>query len=143
MKVIKNIIIATRQEYENELDQAFRRGETDRTNGLRQENNKLRSKVIELEKTLESFEDKKEAYDSLLVKKLELETDQRLVKAMANEVESILEKIDKIKDEEYGRGKSDGYSEGLVKIYEIIEKDRAGLIEVAKAAVSLKGLDEE
>lgn len=143
MKVIKNIIIATRQEYENDLDQAFRRGETDRTNGLRQENNKLRSKVIELEKALESFEGKKEEYDSLLVEKLELETDQRLVKAMANEVERIFKKIDKIKDEEYGRGKSYGYSEGLVKVYEIIEKDRAGLIEVAKAAVSLKGLDEE
>ena len=90
MKVIKNIIIATRQEYENDLDQAFRRGETDRTNGLRQENNKLRSKVIELEKAIESFEGKKEEYDSLLVEKLELETDKRLVKAMANEVEHFL-----------------------------------------------------
>lgn len=143
MKVIKNIIIATLQEYENDLDQAFRRGETDRTNGLRQENSKLRSKVIELEKALESFECKKEEYDSLLVKKLELETDHRLVKAMANEIDRTLEKIDKIKDVEYGRGRCYGYSEGLVKVYEIIEKDRAGLIEVAKAAVSLKGLDEE
>lgn len=143
MKVIKNIIIATCQEYEDDLDRAFRRGEAERTNGLRQENSKLRSKVIELEKALESFEDKKEEYDSLLVKKLELETDQRLVKAMTNEVERIFKKIDKIKDVEYGRGKSDGYSEGLVKVYEIIEKDRDGLIEVAKAAVSLKGLDEE
>ena len=143
MKVIKNIIIATCQEYENDLDQAFRRGEAERTNGLRQENSKLRSKVIELEKALESFEGKKEEYDSLLVRELELETDQRLVKAMANEVERVFERIDKIKDVEYGRGKSDGYSEGLVKVYEIIEKDRAGLIEVAKTAVSLKGFDEE
>lgn len=143
MKVIKNLIITTRQEYENDLDRAFKSGETDRTNGLRQENNKLRSKVTELEKALKALENKKKEYDSLIVKKLELETDQVMVKAMANEVERAFEKINKIKDEEYGRGKSDGYSEGLVKVYEIIEKDRAGLIEIAKAAVSIKGLDEE
>ena len=143
MKVIKNLIITTRQEYENDLDQAFRRGETDRTNGLRQENNKLRSKVAELEKTLEDLESKKKEYDSLMVKRLELETDQGMVKAMANEVERVFEKINEIKYEEYGRGKSDGYSEGLVKVYELMKEDRVGLIEVAKAAVSLKDLDRE
>lgn len=143
MKVIKNIIITTRQEYENDLEQASKRGETDRTNGLRQENNKLRSKVTELEKTLEYFASKKKEYDLLLTEKLKLETDQQLVKTMANEVERVLEEIDMIKDEEYERGKSDGYSEGLVKIYELMEEDRAGLIEVVKTAVSLKGLNEE
>lgn len=143
MKVIKNIIITTRQEYENDLEQASKRGETDRTNGLRQENNKLRSKVTELEKTLEYFASKKKEYDLLLTEKLKLETDQQLVKTMANEVERVLEEIDSIKDEEYERGKSDGYSEGLVKIYELMEEDRAGLIEVVKTAVSLKGLNEE
>lgn len=143
MKVIKNIIITTRQEYENDLDRAFKSGETDRTNGLRQENNKLRSKVTELEKALKALESKKKEYDSLIVKKLELETDQVMVKAMANEVERAFEKINKIKDEEYGRGKSDGYSEGIVEIYKLMREDRAGLIEVAKAAVSLKDINEE